>query len=240
MTGTVRQNIALGAHHPSDERVVEVAQIAGVHDFISVHPDGYNLKLGERGEGLSGGQRQAITIARALVGQPPILLLDEPTSAMDINTERQLIERLKPAIGRSTLLVITHKATLLELVDRVIVLDQGKVVADGPRDKVLGAGGPQGSGPGGPAPAPAGPKGPVSDPGPGGIGPHAQGSLPSPAEDRRAAAGSDPALGPANRRAASGAGDAPGMRAALSARPFGVQAAPGALEVVVPPVAGSK
>jgi ABC-type bacteriocin/lantibiotic exporter with double-glycine peptidase domain len=133
MTGTVRQNIALGAHHPSDERVVEVAQIAGVHDFISVHPDGYNLKLGERGEGLSGGQRQAITIARALVGQPPILLLDEPTSAMDINAERQLIERLKNAIGRSTLVVITHKATLLELVDRVIVMEQGKVIADGQR-----------------------------------------------------------------------------------------------------------
>lgn len=221
MTGTVRQNIALGAHHPSDERVVEVAQIAGVHDFISVHPDGYNLKLGERGEGLSGGQRQAITIARALVGQPPILLLDEPTSAMDINAERQLIERLKNAIGRSTLVVITHKATLLELVDRVIVMEQGKVIADGPRDKVLGGGGAQGTGsPSGPAPTP---------------------SVPPSGTDRGPGRAVEPTVSPAIRRPASAAAQSPDVRAALSARPFGVQAAaPGTLEVVVPPVAGSK
>jgi ATP-binding cassette subfamily C protein LapB len=153
MTGTVRENIALGSYQPSDARVVEVATVSGVHDFISTHPQGYQLKLGERGEGLSGGQRQAITIARALVGHPPILLLDEPTSAMDINAERQLIERLKSELGGTTLVVITHKATLLELVDRVIVLDQGKVVADGPRDKVLGGG--QGAGVPGSTPAPA-------------------------------------------------------------------------------------
>jgi ATP-binding cassette subfamily C protein LapB len=215
MTGTVRQNIALGAHYPADERIVEVAQIAGVHDFISAHPEGYNLRLGERGEGLSGGQRQAITIARALVGQPPILLLDEPTSAMDINAERQLIERLKPVIGTSTLVVITHKATLLELVDRVIVLDQGKVVADGPRDKVLGAGG--GSASGG-ASAPAGPRGPSGPDGPPG---RAGGDTPS-------------AVAPSQKAVVSPSAGA-ALRGALSARPFGAQSpGGGALQVVVP------
>ena len=153
MTGTVHQNIALGGHRPSDADILEAARVAGVHDFISQHPDGYNMKLGERGEGLSGGQRQAITIARALVGKPPILLLDEPSSAMDINAERLLIERLAPALStQCTLVLITHKATLLDLVDRVIVLDQGKVVADGPKEKVLGPQRPQAVQP---APAPA-------------------------------------------------------------------------------------
>ena len=227
MTGSVRQNIALGAHYPADERIVEVAQIAGVHDFISTHPEGYNLRLGERGEGLSGGQRQAITIARALVGQPPILLLDEPTSAMDINAERQLIERLKPVIGTSTLVVITHKATLLELVDRVIVLDQGKVVADGPRDKVLGAGsGPASGGAAAPAtgqrgPGPSGPSGPDIPPG------RAGGDAPS-------------AAAPPQKAAASPSASS-ALRGALSARPFGAQSAGGgALQVVVPsaPVTG--
>ena len=221
MTGTVRQNIALGAHYPADERIVEVAQIAGVHDFISTHPEGYNLRLGERGEGLSGGQRQAITIARALVGRPPILLLDEPTSAMDINAERQLIERLKPVIGTSTLVVITHKATLLELVDRVIVLDQGKVVADGPRDKVLGAGsGPASGGAAAPAtgqrgPGPSGPSGPDTPPG------RAGGDAPSTAVPPQKATASPSATA--------------ALRGALSARPFGAQSAGGgALQVVVP------
>ena len=231
MTGTVRQNIALGAHYPADERIVEVSHIAGVHDFISTHPEGYNLRLGERGEGLSGGQRQAITIARALVGRPPILLLDEPTSAMDINAERQLIERLKPVIGASTLVVITHKATLLELVDRVIVLDQGKVVADGPRDKVLGAGSGPASG-GAAAPA-AGQRGPSGPSGPSGAsGP-----------DTPPGRGGGDALSTAatSRKAMVSPSASAALRGALSARPFGAQPpGDGTLQVVVPstPAAG--
>jgi ATP-binding cassette subfamily C protein LapB len=137
MSGTVRHNIALGAVRPSQKDILEAAEVAGVHDFLATHPDGYNLKLAERGEGLSGGQRQAISIARALVGRPSVILMDEPTSAMDVNAERTLIERLKPRVKDATLIVITHKGTLIDLVDRVIVMDQGRVVADGPKDKVL-------------------------------------------------------------------------------------------------------
>ena len=137
MSGTVRHNIALGAVRPTQKDIMEAAEVAGVHDFLATHPDGYNLKLAERGEGLSGGQRQAISIARALVGKPSVVMMDEPTSAMDVNAERLLIERLKPRIKDATLIVITHKATLMDLCDRVIVMDQGRVVADGPKDKVL-------------------------------------------------------------------------------------------------------
>lgn len=137
MSGTVRHNIALGGARPSQKDILHAAEVAGVHDFLSEHPDGYNFKLAERGEGLSGGQRQAIAIARALVGKPSVLILDEPTSAMDVNAEKLLIQRLKNEIKSSTLIVITHKGTLLDLVDRVIVMDQGRVVADGPKDKVL-------------------------------------------------------------------------------------------------------
>jgi hypothetical protein len=214
MTGTVRQNIALGSHSPADERIIQVSRTAGVHDFISAHPQGYQLKLGERGEGLSGGQRQAITIARALVGAPPILLLDEPTSAMDVNAERQLIERLKTELGKSTLIVITHKASLLELVDRVIVLDQGKVVADGPRDKVLGAGAGGSSGSGAPGGGGGAPVGPATSSG-GGSSP--------PAASVRAAANSASDAAAAARSAVSG-------RAAFHAS----AASGGALQVVVP------
>jgi ATP-binding cassette subfamily C protein LapB len=137
ISGTVSHNIAMGGMRPSQEDIVWASKVGGVHDFIASHPDGYNLKLAERGEGLSGGQRQAISIARALVGRPSVLIMDEPTSAMDINAERQLMERLKGELGGTTLLLITHKANLLDLVDRVIVIDQGKVVADGPKEKIL-------------------------------------------------------------------------------------------------------
>ena len=244
MTGSVRQNIALGAHQPGDDRIVEVARVAGVHDFISTHPEGYQLRLGERGEGLSGGQRQAITIARALVGRPPILLLDEPTSAMDVNAERQLIERLKAEIGAATLVVITHKATLLELVDRVIVLDQGKVVADGPRDKVLGGGGQQAA-PARPATASNQPEataradataGPMTGKSP--LGADA-GATPA---RSNAESGFAPADGLANSssagrpaRGAAAPTSAAALRGALSARPLMAQGpSSGSLEVVVP------
>lgn len=137
--GTVKQNIALGGQHPSDEQILKAARTAGVEDFIGQHPEGYALRLGERGDGLSGGQRQAITIARALVGAPPILVFDEATGAMDLAAEMQLLQRLKPELEGRTFLTITHKGTMLQLVDRIIVLEQGRVAMQGTPDQLLKA-----------------------------------------------------------------------------------------------------
>jgi len=137
VSGTVRDNISLGSYAPTDEQIIQAAKVSGVHDFVSAHPDGYGFKLRERGIGLSGGQRQSIAMARALIGQPPILVLDEPTSASDINAERGLIDRLKQTDAVRTVLLITHRPTMLELVDRVIVVEGGKVMADGPKATIL-------------------------------------------------------------------------------------------------------
>ncbi len=137
MSGTLRQNIALGANRPTDAQVMRAAELAGVHEFANLHPEGYQLKVGEHGEGLSGGQRQAVAMARALIGDAPMLVLDEPTSAMDPTAERQLLAQLKFATQGKTLVLITHKPSMLELVDKVIVLDRGKIVAQGPKDKVM-------------------------------------------------------------------------------------------------------
>ncbi len=130
-SGTVRENIASGGLRVRDEDLIRAGQLAGVEDFISRHPHGYDLRVAERGEGLSGGQRQAIALARALVGRPPVLLLDEPTSAMDIKSEAEVIRRLKSATQQETVVVVTHRSSLLELVDRVIVIENGKVGIDG-------------------------------------------------------------------------------------------------------------
>jgi ATP-binding cassette subfamily C protein LapB len=137
MTGSVKQNIAIGGVNPSDQEILDASVLAGVHDFISQHPDGYGLRLKERGEGLSGGQKQAITIARALVGRPPIVLLDEPTSAMDLPGEKALIERLKAELINQTIVVITHRSSIIELIDHVLVMDQGRLVAQGPKSDFM-------------------------------------------------------------------------------------------------------
>jgi len=132
LSGTLRENIAFGAARSRDEEILAAASLAGVEEFAARHPEGYDMRIGERGQGLSGGQRQAVVLARALMGDPPILLLDEPTAAMDIQSEAALIGRLKAVLDDRTLIVITHRTSLLDLVDRVIVIDGGKVVADGP------------------------------------------------------------------------------------------------------------
>ena len=132
-SGTIRENIAAGAEQPSDEVVLDAAKKAGVHDFLADHPQGYDLKISERGEGLSGGQKQAIAIARALVADPAVLILDEPTSMMDMSAEARFVERLNAVAADKTLIIITHRTALLELADRVVVLDQGRVAADGPK-----------------------------------------------------------------------------------------------------------
>lgn len=138
-SGSIKENIALGLEGLSDEDILRAAKIAGVHDFVGATAGGYDQRLAERGEGLSGGQRQAIALARALVSKPSILLLDEPSSALDSQAEAALIARLDQATRGRTLLVVTHRMSMVKLVDRVIVLDRGRVVVDGPRDSVLHA-----------------------------------------------------------------------------------------------------
>nr|WP_162858440.1 type I secretion system permease/ATPase [Sneathiella chungangensis] len=134
---TVRQNITMGHPQADDEMILNAAKLSGVHDFISKHPHGYDLHVGEKGATMSGGQRQAIGLARAFLPNPPILMLDEPTSSMDLNSERRLIARLKNYMEGKTVLLVTHRTSLFSLVDRIIVLGNGKVAADGPRDEIL-------------------------------------------------------------------------------------------------------
>jgi len=137
LTGSVRENIALGRSGIDDEEMVRAAQISGTHEFMGQIANGYDLRLADRGEGLSGGQKQSIAIARALAGRPPVMVMDEPTSAMDAQTESGLIQRLQEELKGRTLVLITHRPPLLQLVQRIILLDQGKIVSDGPRDNVL-------------------------------------------------------------------------------------------------------
>ena len=137
--GTVKQNIALGGSFPTDEEILRAAQIAGVDDFVKQHPQGYGMLLGERGEGLSGGQRQAIAVARALLGKPKILLFDEATSAMDLGAETALLQRLGTEIADCTFVTITHKASLLQIVDKIVVIDQGRVAMQGTPEQLMKA-----------------------------------------------------------------------------------------------------
>ncbi|PKO85743.1 MAG: type I secretion system permease/ATPase, partial [Betaproteobacteria bacterium HGW-Betaproteobacteria-12] len=137
--GTLRDNIAIGAPYADDATIVAAAEAAGLADFVNRHPDGFDMMIGERGDSVSGGQRQGIAIARALLLDPPILLLDEPTSAMDFSSEQQFKQRLKELAAHKTVLIVTHRNSLLDLATRVIVVDDGRVVADGPRDQVIQA-----------------------------------------------------------------------------------------------------
>ncbi|HYE27117.1 MAG TPA: type I secretion system permease/ATPase [Allosphingosinicella sp.] len=137
LTGTVRENIGLGRSHVDDEELIRAAELSGTHQFMGQIANGYDLRLADRGEGLSGGQRQSIALARALAGRPPVLVFDEPTSAMDSQTETALIQRLQEELKGRTLLLITHRPPLLALVSRILLIERGRVVADGPRDEVL-------------------------------------------------------------------------------------------------------
>jgi len=139
LSGTLRDNLISGARYVDDEMVLQAAELAGVHEFASLHPQGYELQVGERGQNLSGGQRQNVALARALLLDPPILLLDEPTSAMDNTGEERLKQRLHGVIEKKTVILVTHRASLLSLVDRLIVIDRGQIVADGPKAAVMEA-----------------------------------------------------------------------------------------------------
>lgn len=137
--GSVRENIVLGAPYADDNEILEVAKIAGVMDFVNQHPHGFDMQVGERGEQLSGGQRQAIAIARSLLLDPPVLMLDEPSNSMDNSTEAILKRQLSVYAKDKTLILVTHRSSLLDLVDRLIVIDAGRVIADGPKEQVLEA-----------------------------------------------------------------------------------------------------
>jgi ATP-binding cassette subfamily C protein LapB len=137
--GTIRDNIAFGAPYVDGAAILSAATLAGVTDFVKGHPAGFDWQVGERGMNLSGGQRQAVTIARALLLDPEILIFDEPTSAMDNSSEAVLRERLKGALEEKTLLLFTHRTSLLQLADRLVVMDAGRIVADGPKVEVLKA-----------------------------------------------------------------------------------------------------
>jgi len=137
--GTVRENITYGLSNVSDADVVDAADKSGILGFVNSHPLGFEMPVGERGETLSGGQRGAITLARVFLRKPRVLIMDEPTSAMDQGTEEQIRQRIRAEFSDSTLLLITHKMNMLDLVDRLIVMDGGRIVADGPKEKVLEA-----------------------------------------------------------------------------------------------------
>lgn len=139
LAGSLRDNLTLGARYVSDARMLEVAELTGVGELARQHPQGFDRPVGERGQLLSGGQRQAVLLARALLLDPPIMLLDEPTSHMDNSSEEALRQRLQAWMPGKTLLLVTHRTSMLSLVDRLVVLDNGKVVADGPKDAVIDA-----------------------------------------------------------------------------------------------------
>lgn len=136
--GKLRDNIVLGKPAATDEEVLAAARLAGVENFIAHHPLGYDMPVAEGGRSLSGGQKQAIGLARILIRKPKILFLDEPTAHFDVRSEAEFIERLKALATREmTILVSTHRPSLLGFVDRLLVFERGKLVADGPRDKII-------------------------------------------------------------------------------------------------------
>jgi len=135
--GSIRSNIALADPGAADDAILRAAHASGALDWIARLPAGFDTVVRERGVGLSAGQRQSVALARTLLKQPRVLLLDEPTSDMDGRTEQTVIRRLKEFAKDRTLVLVTHRPALLDLVDRLIVLDAGRKVADGPKERVL-------------------------------------------------------------------------------------------------------
>ncbi len=137
--GTVRSNIVLGTHDVDDGKVFRAADISGVSEFVKKNSMGFDMEIGEQGQGLSGGQRQAVTLARAILLDPPILLLDEPTSSMDRSSESRIKNSIDTILNDKTLIIITHRVSLLDLVDRIVVIDNGTIIADGTKSRILEA-----------------------------------------------------------------------------------------------------
>jgi ATP-binding cassette subfamily C protein LapB len=137
--GTLRDNVLLERPSADARHLQQVAELTGLDRVIAGHPLGWDLPVGERGALLSGGQRQLVALARCLVTAPQILLMDEPTSSMDAQSELLFLQRLKAATGQRTLVVVTHRPAVLELVTRLVVVDAGRIVMDGPKAQVLAA-----------------------------------------------------------------------------------------------------
>ena len=136
-SGTVRENLLMGNPDATDDELLKAAEMSGASAFIGMLPNGFDFVLSERGQELSAGMRQSLAIARAMIGDPSIFLLDEPTSSMDSNTEIALVQQLDKATKGKTTVFVTHRGPLVNIADRIMVVEAGQVVIDGPRDAVL-------------------------------------------------------------------------------------------------------
>ncbi len=137
--GTLRDNIVYKKPNATDEQILRASAVGLVDQFVNQHPMGYDMSVGEQGYGLSGGQKQSVTIARAFIDDVPVILLDEPSNSMDNSTEQLLINRLRSAVQGKTTIIVTHKTAMMALVDRLILIDDGRVLMDGPKQNVLAA-----------------------------------------------------------------------------------------------------
>ncbi len=136
-SGSILENITMGREGISEQDIVDAAKVTGLDEFLGKVPGGYEMVLQDKGNGLSGGQRQAIAITRAIVHKPTHYIFDEPTSAMDMNSEQYFIRNFKEIYQDTTLIVVSHRMPLVNLVDRIIVMDDGKIVDDGPREEII-------------------------------------------------------------------------------------------------------
>ncbi|WP_252345867.1 ATP-binding cassette domain-containing protein, partial [Shewanella indica] len=135
--GSVRDNILFGTRQVTEHQLIRAVQLSGVNLFTDLESEGLDQQVGEGGHSLSRGQRQTVALARAILNDPPVLLMDEPTASLDARAEKQFMRSMHNVSRDRTLLIITHKMHLLNLVDRIIVMDRGHIIADGPKDKVL-------------------------------------------------------------------------------------------------------
>ena len=133
----IYDNLKVANPHARHDEILKALAISGANEFIQSISEGLSFEVGRRGEKLSGGERQSIALARTLLSPGKVLLLDEPTSSMDNTTEAKVISDIRNTIGSKTLLISTHRANVLSIVDRIIWLDKGRIIADGPRDEIL-------------------------------------------------------------------------------------------------------
>ena len=136
-SGSIRENITMGREDINQDDLINAGKLSGLDDFVSKIPGGYDLQLSDGGKGLSGGQRQSIALARAIVHKPTHFILDEPTSAMDMTAENIFISQMGSIMQDSTMLIVTHRMPLLNLVDRIIVMNEGQIVEDGPKEEII-------------------------------------------------------------------------------------------------------